>query len=278
MTNRISFPGLGINLEVNRVVELFGIEFSVFGRPIYWYAVIIAFGFILAVYYGMKRCKQFGTTEDEIMEMLIFAVPSAIIGARLYYVAFEFDQYKDNLISILYVWKGGIAIYGAVIGSVLGALLYCKIKKISIVRFFDLGALGFMIGQSIGRWGNFVNAEAYGGKTDLLWRMVINGRPAVHPTFLYESLWNALGFVILHFYSKKRKFDGEVFVLYIIWYGIGRALIEGLRTDSLYLFNTGIRVSQALAIACVIFGVVYLIYRYKKIKKDGGKNNECSDN
>ncbi len=278
MINRISFPGLGINLEVNRVVKLFNTEIGVFGRSIYWYAVIIAFGFILAVWYGIKRSKQFGTTDDEIMEMLLFAVPSAIIFARLYYVAFEFDQYRDNLIEILYIWNGGIAIYGAIIGSVIGALIYCKIKKISIVRFFDLGALGFMIGQSIGRWGNFVNAEAFGGKTDLPWRMVINGGVAVHPTFLYESLWNALGFVILHFYSKKRKFNGEIFVLYAIWYGIGRAIIEGLRTDSLYLFNTGIRVSQALAIACVVFGVAYLIYRYKKLKKDGGKRNECSDN
>lgn len=272
MVNKISFPGFGINLKVNRVA------FEIFSREIYWYAVIIAFGFILAVWYGMKRCKQFGTNEDEIMEMLLFAVPSAIIFARLYYVVFEFEEYRDNLISILYIWEGGIAIYGAIIGAVIGALIYCKIKKISIVRFFDIGALGLMIGQSVGRWGNFVNAEAHGGVTNLPWGMVINGAPAVHPTFLYESLWNALGFVILHFYSKKRKFNGEVFVLYVIWYGIGRAMIEGLRTDSLYLFNTGIRVSQALAMACVIFGVVYLIYRYKKLKKDGGKENECSDN
>ena len=211
------------------------------------------------------------------MEMLLFAVPCAIIFARIYYVVFNFAEYAEDPIRIFYIWEGGIAIYGAVIGALIGALIYCRIKKISIVRFLDVGALGLMIGQSIGRWGNFVNAEAHGGETGLPWRMMINGAPGVHPTFLYESLWNILGFILLHFYSKKRKFSGEVFVLYIIWYGIGRAMIEGLRTDSLYLFNTGIRVSQALAAACVAFGIAYLIYRYRKIKTEE-KKNECSNN
>ena len=272
MTNRISFPGFGLDFDINRVA------FEIFTRPIYWYAIIIASGFLLAVYYGMKRSREFGTTDDEIMEMLLFAVPCAIIFARLYYVVFNPAEYIEDPIRVLYIWEGGIAIYGAVIGAIIGALIYCKIKKITIVRFLDIGALGLMIGQSIGRWGNFVNAEAHGGETSLPWRMMINGAAGVHPTFLYESLWNALGFVLLHFYSKKRKFNGEVFALYVIWYGIGRAMIEGLRTDSLYLFNTGIRVSKALAIACVVFGVVYLIYRYRKLNKDGGKENECSDN
>jgi len=277
MVNTISFPGLGIELEVNRVLKILNTEIEVFGRPIYWYAIIIASGFLLATFYGMKRAKEFGTNDDEIMGMLLFAVPLAIISARAYYVIFNIKPYLDDPISMLYIWEGGIAIYGAIIGAILGALLYCKIKKISIVRFLDIGALGLMIGQSIGRWGNFVNAEAHGGETLLPWRMVINGAAGVHPTFLYESLWNALGFVVLHFYSKKRKFNGEIFWLYVTWYGIGRALIEGLRTDSLYFFGTGIRTSQALAIATALFGACYLFYRYRKIK-NGGKINECSDN
>ncbi len=262
MTNMISFPGLGIELEVNRIA------FTVFSRPIYWYAIIIASGFLLATYYGMKRSREFGTNDDEIMEMLLFAVPLAIISARAYYVIFNIEPYLADPISVLYIWEGGIAIYGAIIGSVLGALIYCKIKKISIIRFLDIGALGLMIGQSIGRWGNFVNAEAFGGETDLPWRMVINGGVGVHPTFLYESLWNAVGFVILHFYSKKRKFDGEVFLLYVVWYGIGRAMIEGLRSDSLYFFGTGIRTSQALAIVTTLLAGAYLIFRYRKIKTE----------
>ncbi len=271
MTNIIAFPGLGLEFEINRVA------FSLFSRPIYWYAIIIASGFLLATFYGMKRARQFGTNDDEIMEMLMFAVPLAIISARAYYVIFNIEPYLANPISILYIWEGGIAIYGAIIGAILGALLYCRIKKISIVRFLDIGALGLMIGQSIGRFGNFVNAEAFGGETDLPWRMVINGGAGVHPTFFYESLWNAVGFVILHFYSKKRKFDGEVFLLYVVWYGIGRALIEGLRTDSLYFFGTGIRTSQALAIVTSIIACVCLILKHRKIK-NGGRINECSDN
>lgn len=267
MTNLIRFPGLGIELEINRVA------FEFFGRPIYWYAVIIATGFLLAVYYGISRSREFGTDEDNILGMLMFAFPLAIICARLYYVIFNMDAYLGNPISILYIWEGGIAIYGAIIGSLLGALIYCRIKKVSIVSFLDVGALGLMIGQSIGRWGNFVNAEAYGGETTLPWRMelydsAVHARISVHPTFLYESLWNALGFAILHFYSKKRKFNGEIFALYVVWYGIGRAMIEGLRTDSLYFFGTGIRTSQALGLITAAAGIVYLVYKYKKIKTE----------
>ena len=276
MKNHIAFPGLGIELDINRVA------FEIFDKPIYWYAIIIASGFLLAVYYGMKRSREFNLDEDNITGMLMVAAPLAIVCARLYYVIFEFDQYKDDLLSILYIWNGGIAIYGAIIGALLGVIIYCSFKKMKIRNFLDIGALGLMIGQSVGRWGNFVNAEAYGGETSLLWRMEIydaaaRARICVHPTFLYESLWNMLGFVILHFYSKKRKFNGEVFCLYVLWYGIGRAMIEGLRTDSLYFFGTGIRTSQMLAILTALAAVVVLVYNYKKIKSEV-KTNECSNN
>ncbi len=276
MKNHIAFPGLGIELDINRVA------FEIFDKPIYWYAIIIASGFLLAVYYGMKRSREFNLDEDNITGMLMVAAPLAIVCARLYYVIFEFDQYKDDLLCILYIWNGGIAIYGAIIGALLGVIIYCSFKKMKIRNFLDIGALGLMIGQSVGRWGNFVNAEAYGGETSLLWRMEIydaaaRARICVHPTFLYESLWNVLGFVILHFYSKKRKFNGEVFCLYVLWYGIGRAMIEGLRTDSLYFFGTGIRTSQMLAILTALAAVVVLVYNYKKIKSEV-KTNECSNN
>ena len=270
MKNKIAFPGISLELEINRIA------FELFGRPIYWYAIIIAIGFLLAVFYGMARAREFKTNDDEITGMLVFSVPLAIICARLYYVVFNIEPYLRDPISVLYIWEGGIAIYGAIIGAILGALIYCRIKKLSITKFLDIGALGLMIGQSVGRWGNFVNAEAYGGFTSLPWRMVINGGAGVHPTFLYESLWNALGFVLLHFYSKKRRFDGEVFVLYAIWYGLGRAAIEGLRSDSLYLFGTGIRISQALGLVTAVFGITYLVFRYKRIKTEE-KKNECSN-
>lgn len=273
MKKNIAFPGLGLEFNIDRVA------FELLGRPIYWYAVIIASGFLLAVYYGMKRSKEFRLSDDDITGMLLVAFPLSIVCARLYYVLFSFEQYKDNLLSVFYIWEGGIAIYGAIIGAVIGAVIYSRYKKIELVRFLDIGALGLMIGQSIGRWGNFVNAEAYGGETSLPWRMQIGHGACVHPTFLYESLWNALGFVILHFYSKKRKFEGEIFWLYVLWYGIGRFLIEGLRTDSLYFFGTGIRTSQALAALTALAATWILVYNYKKTyKKTEVKENECSDN
>lgn len=274
MINHIAFPGIGIEFDMDRVA------FDIFGKPIYWYAVIIATGFFLAVLYGMHRSRQFGLDDDKISGMLMVATPLAIIGARLYYVLFELDRYIDDPISVFYIWKGGLAIYGGIIGAILGALIYSRFKKIKVVKFMDIGALGLMIGQSIGRWGNFVNVEAYGGETSLPWRMQIAEGMCVHPTFLYESLWNAVGFIALHFYSKKRRFDGEIFLLYVAWYGIGRAMIEGLRTDSLYIPGTPIRVSQLLAGLSTVLAVVILCYNYKKIKENkiGGNTNECSDN
>ena len=258
--NYVSFPGLGLEFKIDPVA------FSLFGRPIYWYALIIVAGFLLATYYGLKRCEKLDANEDHILNALLIAVPAAIICARAYYVIFEFERYKDNLISVLYIWEGGIAIYGAIIGAALSFALYAKIKKIELMPMFDIGSLGLLIGQAIGRWGNFVNGEAYGAPTELPWRMVVNGVVA-HPTFLYESLWNTLGFVILHFYSKRRKFKGEIFLLYVAWYGLGRFFIEGLRTDSLYVWGTPLRVSQLLAAAAFVVSVVILIISYKKRRK-----------
>lgn len=274
MTNHVAFPGLGLEFELNRVA------FELFGRPIYWYAVIIATGFFLAVLYGMRRSREFGLDDDKISGMLMIATPLAIVCARLYYVLFELDRYLDDPISMLYIWEGGIAIYGGIIGAIIGVYVYCKFKKIKVRKFVDVGALGLMIGQAIGRWGNFMNVEAYGGETTLPWRMEIPNGTYVHPTFLYESLWNAAGFAILHFYSKKRKFDGEIFLLYVAWYGLGRAIIEGFRTDSLYIPGTPIRVSQLLAGVSAVAAIAALCYNYSKIKENkiGGNNDECSNN
>ena len=259
----ITFPNLGISVNPSPVA------FTIFGKDIYWYGIIIATGFILATIYAMKRSKQFGLTEDNILDMLLVAVPVAIICARAYYCIFYWDLYKDNPISALYIWEGGLAIYGGVIGALIAVAVFCKVKKMPFGPLADIGGLGLLIGQMIGRWGNFINREAHGAVTDSFLKMGIADAAGnvtyYQPTFLYESLWNLVGFIMLHFYSKHRKFDGEVFLLYLAWYGLGRAWIEGLRTDSLYLFGTGIRVSQLLAILSCVGAVAAIIFiRYRK--------------
>ena len=262
----ISFPNLGIEVNPSRVA------FTLFGKDIYWYGLIIAIGFTLAVIYAMCRAKQFGLTDDHILDMLFVAVPAAIICARAYYVIFYWELYADDPITALYIWEGGLAIYGGVIGAVIAVILYSKIKKVPLGPLLDVGGLGLLIGQMIGRWGNFMNREAFGGLTDSFLKMGLTNYTGevqyYHPTFLYESVWNLAGFVLLHFYSKKRRFDGEVFAGYLAWYGLGRAWIEGLRTDSLYLFGTGIRVSQLVAVLSFIAAAGYILYVRLKKKPD----------
>ena len=258
MYGTISFPGLGLSFNPSRVA------FSIGSKPIYWYGIIIAAGFLLAVYYAMRRADQFGLTQDNIIDMLICAVPLAIIGARAYYCLFSWNLYKDDPIRVLYIWEGGLAIYGGVIGAVIGLFLYTKVKKVKTSAMLDIGGLGLLIGQSIGRWGNFMNREAFGAQTDSFLRMGLTDASGatiyVHPTFLYESVWNAIGLLILHFYSKRRKFDGQIFLMYLGWYGLGRMFIEGLRTDSLYVGSSNLRVSQLLAGICFLAVVIFLVY------------------
>ena len=208
LTQIISFPGLGIELNPPKGFEIGPVH-------IQFYGAIIAFGLVLAAFYAMKRKSQFGITENDLLDGLLWIVPFAILCARLYYCAFEWDRYADNPIRILYIWEGGLAIYGGVIGAVVGIFVYAKIKKLSPFAMLDLVGLGFLIGQAIGRWGNFFNREAHGGVTDNFLRMglldpVTRQGEYYHPTFLYECLWNVVGFVLLHFLSKKRKYDGQI--------------------------------------------------------------------
>ena len=251
MTNYIiEFPGLGLTLNPPA-------GFSIGSFEVRFYGIIIALGLVLAAVYALKRKDQFGFCEDDILDGILWIAPFAIV------CAFEWDMYKDNPISVLYIWEGGIAIYGAVIGAAIGVFIHCKfIKKISILSMLDLVSLGFMIGQMIGRWGNFFNREAHGGVTDSFLRMglinpILGTGNYYHPTFLYESLWNLVGFIAIHFLSKKRKYDGQVALYYVAWYGLGRAMIEGLRTDSLWWGN--FRVSQVLAAGTCVMAVVMLI-------------------
>ena len=262
----ISFPSLGIDIDPVR-------EFSLGPLSIHMYGLVIVFGLVLAVIYCMRRADQFGLTEDHILDGVLWVTPFAFLCARAYYCAFRWDLYAANPISVLYIWNGGIAIYGGVLGAVVGMLVFCKIKKISLGATLDLVLMGFLIGQAIGRWGNFFNREAFGAETDAWLRMglysPLTGAVTYHhPTFLYESLWNALGFVVLHFLSKKRTFDGQIALGYALWYGLGRTFIEGLRTDSLYIPGTALRVSQVLAaVSCIAAAAVLAYFVIKPPKK-----------
>mgnify|MGYP003289891995 CR=1 FL=1 len=251
--NNISFPRLGISFEIDPVA----IKLPFLGG-VHWYGIIIALGILLAVLYCSYVAKREGENPEIITDTVLYALPVSVICARTYYVIFSWESYRNNLSDIFKIWEGGIAIYGAIIGAVLTAGIFFKIKKLNVLKLFDICCLGVIIGQVVGRWGNFVNAEAFGGPCHYIWGMSINGGECVHPTFLYESLWNLLGFIILSQLHKKRLFYGYTFFSYITWYGFGRFFIEGLRTDSLYLGN--IRISQLVALLCVIGGICALSY------------------
>ena len=263
----VAFPGLGLEFQLNNVA------FTVFGLPVYWYGIIIATGFLLAVLACYKLAPKFGVKSDDFIDFLFFAVPLGIIGARLYYIIFYLDLFRTetgglSLSKMVNIRTGGLAIYGGIIAGILTLIVFCKVKKLNFFAFADFAVFGLLIGQIAGRWGNFVNVEAYGGPTDLPWRMGIDGYVdgvwqymEVHPTFLYESLWNLLGLLLLYVVFKKfRKFDGQLMWTYFLWYGFGRGLIEGLRTDSLYFFSTGLRVSQILGFASALAALAILLY------------------
>ncbi len=259
----VEFPGLGIGFDVSSTA------FTVGSFTVYWYGIIIAVGFVLAAAYGLHSCKRHKVDPDKLLNCVIVGLITAVIGARLYYVAFRWSYFKDDPIRILYVHQGGLAIYGGLIGALVGGLITAKIQKMKIPPVLDVAALGFLIGQGIGRWGNFTNQEAFGSETNLPWRMVseATGGVGVHPCFLYESVWCLLGFVLLHFYSKRQRFDGEIFLMYLVWYGFERTIVEGLRADSLYLPFANIRVSQLLSALLCVLGISLLIYNYVRLRK-----------
>ena len=285
MSKIVTFPGLGLEFELNPIA------FSVFGWDVHWYGVIIACGFLLAVAYCYWRAPRLGVDQEKLIDMLFFAVPLCIIGARAYYVIFNpavcFNADGSfSLYNTIAIWDGGLAIYGAIIMAILTVAVYCKVRRQNFWDYTDIGCFGVLIGQLVGRWGNFVNVEAFGGVTDLPWRMcspsiadyllqhglvdeaayqqVLDGTLGVHPTFFYESMWNLLGFILLVLIARKgRKFNGQLFLSYVVWYGVGRAVIEGLRTDSLYFFGTGLRSSQILGLASALVAIVVMAIRFR---------------
>ncbi len=262
MVQQIQFPNLGWEFSIDRVA------FQVFGVPIYWYGILIATGLILAIVYGLREAKRADLEQDDVLNMILFSVPVAIIFARLYYVVFSWEQFAGDWKSVFDIRGGGLAIYGGIIGVMIVLVTYCRVKKLSLGKVLDVLAIGLLIGQSVGRWGNFINGEAFGIPTGLPWAMSIKQgfrviATEVHPTFLYESLWNGIGILVLLFYRRFRKFEGEEFCGYLVWYGMGRTWIEGLRADSLYIGS--LRVSQMLAILTVVVGLGIILYRrYKK--------------
>jgi len=271
----ISFPKLGILINTD------SIAFSIGSKDIYWYGIIIALGFAVAIVAAISLAKRYGVSAETIYDIVIYGTPSAIICARLYYVIFEWESYASNPIDIIKIWNGGIAIYGAIIGAVLSTFIYCRIKKCNLPLVFDIGAVGLVIGQIFGRWGNFFNQEAFGGNTESIFGMTgnvikerlsdmaasgINVSPdiPVHPTFLYESLWNLGVLMFMLWYRHRKKFDGEMLLIYFIGYGIGRTWIEGLRTDSLLVPGTGLAVSQLLSVALAAVALLLLMYLRKR--------------
>lgn len=278
----VSFPGLGIEGgSISSVAFTIGENFSVM-----WYGVVIALGMLMAILYAAFRCKQSGISVDHLTDVAIFAIIFGVIGARLYYVAFNPSGFK-SLLDIIDIRSGGLAIYGGIIAGAITIIVCCYVKKLNWRTFYDCAAPGVMIAQAMGRWGNFFNGEAYGGLVSensplYFLRMGLISRNTyydfgtysmvyVHPTFLYESIWNVIGFILINIFFKKKKFEGQNALYYFAWYGFGRMLIEGLRTDALYIGNTNIRVSQLLGCILFIISTALIIFGLIETKKKESK-------
>ena len=281
MSFDVQFPGLGLEFTINRVA------LSIGGFNIYWYGVIIAAGMVLAMLFAFRNADDFGINSDRLIDVILVGAVMAIVCARIYYIVFAPFKY-ESIWQMIDIRQGGIAIYGAVIGAFVFGGLMAKIRRIPILPLFDLVGICFLIGQGVGRWGNFVNQEAFGSNTTLPWGMysegtynyllsvqatlaaegvTVNPTQPVHPTFLYESIWCLVGFILLFRYIKKRKFNGDITLRYLIWYGAGRFWIEALRTDSLLLVpSLGLRASQLVAAAAVVGGVALEIFLTRKYK------------
>ena len=229
------------------------VAFTVFGIDIMWYGVLMALAMILCVLIALKEGKRVNISEDDLLNLAIIAIPSGLLGARIYYVIFNWSWYSNHLSEILNFRGGGMAIHGALIGGILAGFIYTKIKKINFFKMADTVMIGIPLGQAIGRWGNYINGEAHGGPTNLPWGIMVDG-VKVHPTFLYESIWDLGIFIFLWFFRKKKKYEGQLAITYLILYSIGRFFIEGLRTDSLMIGP--LRMAQVISLVTIIVCVI----------------------
>ena len=268
----------GLTLHIDRVAFTIPIGD---GFDVYWYGILIALGFVLALVYAFRRAPAFGIDKNRMMDVVLVSTIAAIIGARAYYLAFDGEKIT-SFADAVFIKGGGLAIYGGIIGAFLAGVLMCKLRKVNVLSMFDLASLGFLIGQAVGRWGNFINQEAYGSFTGSTWfgmtgdriQAEVGSAALVHPCFLYESLWCIAGFAVLHTLSRRRKFKGEIFLGYVSWYSFGRFFIEGLRTDSLYIGT--IRVSQLLALILFIASTAAFVVLYRKSKQLGAETGYLS--
>ncbi len=260
MTNIIGFPALGLEFKISRIA------FHVFNIPVYYYALFILSGFLLGLLFVSLTCKKRGVEPDHIYDVAFWGLIFGIIGARIYYCIFDFDSLDNGFWEIFKLWEGGLAIYGGIIGAVISTIVYCKKHKLPILNVLDVACPGLLIGQAVGRWGNFTNAEVFGRETDSFLRMTINGNLGVHPLFLYESMWNILGFIMIVIFRDRKKSDGQVFFSYTLWYGIGRLFLEGMRQNNyiLWLIDQKLGISQAVSLICIILSVAAIIYLSKK--------------
>ncbi len=287
-TADISFVHLGISIDHLQN------SISIFGFRIAFYGIIIGFGILAGLWVATRDAKRRGQDPDIYLDFVLYAIIISIMGARIYYVMFDWDNYKDDLLQILNLRAGGLAIYGGVIGAVITLIVYARVKKLSFFSLADTGCLGLITGQIIGRWGNFFNCEAFGGYTDSLFAMRIRRALVnenmiskellnhlivrdgveyiqVHPTFFYESIWNLCVLAFMLWYRKRKRFDGEMLFIYLLGYGLGRVWIEGLRTDQLIFFSTGIPVSQALSLILVVISTLVLFCKHRQIRKKRAK-------
>ncbi len=276
--NEIIFPRLGLDFHIDPTA------FTIFGISIQWYGIIITCGMILAMIFALRNMRRIGLDPDRAIDVIIAGIIGGIIGARTYYVAFNWSEYAGDWKSILNTREGGLAIYGGVIGAFLVGAIACRLRKVRLLPMMDICGTGFLLGQGIGRWGNFTNQEAFGSNTSGIFGMsggriqtwisanyapdVLNPAYPVHPCFLYESIWCLTGFVIAAIILKKyRKFDGQIILFYLSWYGLGRFFIESLRTDS--LMTGTLKISQVLAAICVLFGVIMTVISFSRVKRLG---------
>lgn len=260
--NNISFPKLGISVNVSPVA------FTIGQKSIYWYAIIILCGFLAGAGLCVYRNKKFGLEKETIWDIGLLGILAGIIGARIYYVLFSLDEFKDNFLDVFRIWNGGLAIYGGIIGAIISTAVYSRIKKINILNAFDSACTGLLLGQAIGRWGNFVNCEVYGRVTDSIFGMSIDGMPPVHPMFLYESLWNLAGVIFLILFSQKRTKNGQLVCLYLLWYSAGRLVLEGMRDTEyiLYMIPGKLGISQLAAALFIVISSAGFIYITKSNK------------
>lgn len=261
--NNIAFPKLGLSFDISPVA------FTIGSKEIYWYALIILTGFLAGLVLASAASEKHGVKKDNVWDIALIGIVAGIICARIYYVLFALDEFKNDWLGIFKIWEGGLAIYGGIIGAVISTTVYCRINKLNLFNVLDVCCPGLLLGQSIGRWGNFVNCEVFGGVTNSVFGMQINGAEPVQPLFLYESLWSLLGVILILLLRNKKTKNGQVFLFYIFWYSCGRLVLEGMRNPSyiLYLIPNVLGISQLVAAILIILSIAGFIYVTKSNKK-----------